>query len=459
MRTHLVAAMVAVAAMHTASGTVWFNNGFEYPTDTSAYIGSALTSEGRWGSFGGGGQTEFTISDAQAHQGSTALKIARTAFTGAIILGRTELSPKWGSDTGSQKQFELSFWVYRDPAPAEEASQVFHWRYGAGGDHGVGSLYITEPGAMYYSAEAPAAWTAVGVTVEEGTWVPVRAIYDLTAGTYGQMTLVVYGRAYGPFDFSEAFLSESDRIAISPSTPNGTVSYIDDLYLGDIQEPATSIYLNSGFEYTPGSSYYGDAYTSEGEWGSFGASANFVNTLADTPVHTGNRSWIAYRAGYEADASLWLAGRTALFPRPGTHPMGVRQFELSCWVYHNSQSFELRWFSGGTHNPVGDVRISNTDNVGVRLGTGLFTEPGATVPDNTWTYLRFIYDLDAGTYGQVTLKVNRVATYGPLDLTVDFASAPDRIRGYLWPDGTTSYIDDVYLGPVIPPQGTLIMLK
>jgi hypothetical protein len=67
--------------------------------------------------------------------------------------------------------------------------------------------------------------------------------------------------------------------------------------------------------------------------------------------------------------------------------------------------------------------------------------------------------MEGRAHGEVTLKVNRVNTYGPVSLAADFPRAPDSIRAYLYPNGTVSYIDDVYLGPVVPPRGSIIMLR
>ncbi|MDD2599322.1 MAG: hypothetical protein PHO37_08870 [Kiritimatiellae bacterium] len=441
-----------------AQAVVWINNGFEYPTNTAGFIGSDANTEGRWGVFKSTGNYQWTISDAHSHSGNTALRIYRETYDAseALFVGRTAIEPMPGANAGKAKQFEVSFWIYRDG----KSSVAFNWRDSStGSSHGTGGLFATIDGPIYISCTNPAIWQTTGKSLATDEWTKVRLVYDLNSKSYGTMTLLVNDELINVYELSDAFCGSSSGFNVNPQPPNKTATYIDDFYMAEVTN--SSVYLRTGFEYTPGSSTYGDAHTGEGEWGPFGASAYFVNTLVAAPVHDGNGSWSATRVGFESDISKYAGGRTALFPRPGTHSLGKKQFELAFWAYHSNQDFRLRWYQKKVENLVGSIRLSPAHAIEVQPGVSasvLTAFPGATMPQNEWAYLRFFYDLEQGTHGEVTLKMNRT-TYGPVALTSDFGIAPDSIRAYLSPNGTTTYIDNMYLGDiVIPPLGTLIMV-
>jgi hypothetical protein len=447
-RRWAVMATMLLAAVGTASAVEsWIENGFEYPSGTNGYVGSDATTEGRWGNLQATDVYQYSISDNYAHSGSTALRIYRSEFdpTPAVVAGRTTRQPYAGSSAGNQRQFEVGFWFYRPASP--NASIVMNFRTTTGATSNVGALYISSPAVLYVNLGTAESWVNTGISVPEDEWVHIRLLIDLDQGSYGYIYAMRNNVISNPGAFTASFLGEADGVVFKPSTDNGMSSYVDDFYFGSIRtEP---VFLNTGFEYTPGSATYGDATANEGEWGPFEASANFTNTVVSSPVHSGSGALSAKRIAYEPDASLHMAGVTELFPRPGAHALGKKQFEMSFWVNHVDQFARWAWCQGSTEYAVGTVVLDDDDSVMLRASTSAdtYTDFGVDLVDGAWTHLRFLYDLDAGTYGDVTLVCDETE-YGPIALTAAFPDSPDRVRNYMSGNGTTTYYDDFYLGDI-----------
>ncbi len=213
------------------------------------------------------------------------------------------------------------------------------------------------------------------------------------------------------------------------------------------------VWLNQDIEGIDGSvQWVGDATSEAGRWG-------YLSTarVSIAQAHSGTNSFRVAR-GSEGRGSV--QGYTDM----GTFGPGASSekiFALSLWVYREAGAGNVITFGNGgtdgasaTWGTTGNPYV-RTDGL-VQLYTGSAYQSfstGTTVAEDTWTELKFEYDLTADTYGEVTASLGGTVL-STLALTDDFSMDSDRVTfSPQGATGTTVYFDDIQL-EVIPEPAT-----
>jgi hypothetical protein len=204
-------------------------------------------------------------------------------------------------------------------------------------------------------------------------------------------------------------------------------------------------------------SYAGTDTTTSGRWGEFDTSGGTQYTITTEQAYSGTQSLKLERTAFESGDTITVRRNGASFADPvGTGASSQKQFSVVFQLYmlddvsNNQGQFLLEWGNtAGTFSTSAGMGVKANGRLMINIG-GNWGEMGslAAVGTNSWTEVRWDYDLDAGSNGQVTGYVGGVAVSATPSNLSFFNTANDRLQFRAdTVNGQTSYVDNFQLIP------------